>query len=361
MTASATSWSHTSSHSAAAHARDADEADSHEKAYVSHAHVNNASFSLDDDDAIREDDEDEDEDEDSDNNSIHSSSSSSSLSSSSSSCASSSWSNSYSSDSDHGDEDDAGMSQDEVDWRRGEAAVAPALLDRYYAAECAGRSCAVELYELTTLLNRLESRTLWRAAVGLWDLRARRLIDAGCYLVEMRPLHEAVSLMRHRQPNSAATTAHATADAHSRLREHAWLAARGADAMSESGQHSVSSASSSSDSREAAMRLHLDEEDGLFLLRHTTLWNAIWLHPHVASVCGLHHKEDGTGFLAQLLASRCGVSMNQAQQPWCQLPREVRRDVLPRVRQELRKAMDRRRGLAAGGVRHGCDRVRCAV
>nr|CCC94855.1 putative cell division cycle 45 (CDC45) [Trypanosoma congolense IL3000] len=208
---------------------------------------------------------------------------------------------------DEGDEVTPSQSQERLDWLREEV---PEHFERmYYAAECAGKSCALEVYDLAILLNRVKEPVLWHAALGVCDLFTRRLVDYGTYLTEMRRLHNEVTLrkgIRH-GPLEDVTNENVN-------RYHKQV---------------VSS---------NVMQLSNFEEDQLFLLRHLSLWNAMWLNPVIASLLALHRVDEGVGTLRQLLA-RCGVSAKVAQQPWRELPDEVKSDARRLVHQELKQLL----------------------
>lgn len=212
-----------------------------------------------------------------------------------------------------GEDDDAPLSQSQerVDWRAGAAEVPPHLDGLYYACACAGRSAAVELYDLSVILHRFNDAILWHAAVGVCDLYLRRLIDYGTYLVELAPLQEAVSLQQSVRRGV--------------LRD------RTEEATNQPRRAATNS-----------MQLSNREEEQLYLLRHASLWDAIWYDPQVASALDLHHAEDGRPRLSQLLASRCGVSMAMARRPWCEVPADVADEALRRVLSELQSWVNAR-------------------
>lgn len=226
-------------------------------------------------------------------------------------------------DADEDDEEDDAPSQSEgrTDWMNPEE-VSPYLEAQYYSSICAGRSCAVEAHEVAALLNRSKEATLWHAAVGVCDLFNRRLIDYGSYLVEMRPLQDAVTLQRSVRRGALVEVTDAEANRYRRLTTN-------------------------------AMQLSNREEEQLHLLRHTTLWDAIWLHPVTASVLGLHHPEDGEGFLRQLLA-RCGVSVKVARRPWREVPVEDKKEALRLVQAELKHIIDRKGSFLSHPNAVGC-------
>ncbi|KPI88134.1 putative cell division cycle 45 (CDC45) [Leptomonas seymouri] len=212
-----------------------------------------------------------------------------------------------------GEDDDAtpSQSQDRIDWRAGDGEVPPHLEALYYACACAGRSSAVEVYELSVILHRFNDAILWHAAIGVCDLYLRRLIDYGTYLVELAPLQEAVSL-QHSVRRGV-------------LRDR-----------TEEGVNQARSAAVSS------MQLNNRDEEQLYLLRHSSLWDAIWYDPQVASALDLHHVEDGSPRLSQLLASRCGVSMAMARRPWREVLADVGNEALRRVLTELQHCVNAR-------------------
>ncbi|CCW60894.1 unnamed protein product [Phytomonas sp. EM1] len=210
-------------------------------------------------------------------------------------------------------EEDLADSQTYIDWMEPEK-VPPSLEAAYNAAECAGRSCAVEVHELAVLLNRPKDAMLWHTALGVCDLFNRRLIDYGKYLVEMRPLHDAVTLQKSVRNDELAD-----------------ITNEGAQQRQHRSRHISNN----------TMQLWNREEAQLFLLTHTTLWNAIWYHPVIASVLGLHHVEDGESFVRQLLA-RCGVSVRRAHQPWRELPTEEKQAALRLVQEEIRHVLERK-------------------
>ncbi|GET91987.1 cell division cycle 45, putative [Leishmania tarentolae] len=205
-----------------------------------------------------------------------------------------------------GEDDDAtpSQSQDRVDWRSASGEIPAYLEALYYACSCAGRSSAVEVYDLSVILHRFHDTILWHAAVGVCDLYMRRLVDYGTYLVEMAPLQEAVSLQQSVRRGI--------------LRDR-----------TDEAINSYHRASTNS------MQLSNREEEQLYLLRHSTLWDAIWYDSQVASALDLHHVEDGRPRLSQLLASRCGVSIAMAQRPWREVPMDVGDEALHRVQTEL--------------------------
>ena len=215
-----------------------------------------------------------------------------------------------------GEDDDAtpSQSQEWVDWRGNQeaaAAVPPHLEALYYACACAGRSSAVEMYDLSVILHRFHDAILWHAAVGVCDLYLRRLIDYGTYLVEMAPLQEAVSLQQSVRRGV--------------LRD------RTEEAVNQARRAATNN-----------MQLSNREEEQLYLLRHSSLWDAIWYDPQVASALDLHHVEDGRPRLSQLLASRCGVSMAMARRPWREVPVDVGSEALRRVQAELQNWVNAR-------------------
>ncbi|KAG8341822.1 putative CDC45 like protein [Trypanosoma vivax] len=216
------------------------------------------------------------------------------------------------------------QSQDYLDWLGGEV---PEHMEKlYYAAECAGKSCALEAYDLAVLLNRAKEPVLWHAAVGVCDLFARRLIDYGTYLEEMRRLHNEVTLRKgiRRAPVDE------VAD----------------DVLSSRPKSSVTS---------NGMQLSNIDEDQLFLLRHLSLWDAMWLHHTVASLLSLHRVDEGIGTLRQILA-RCGVSAKLAQQPWRELPDDVKGESRRLVHHELKQLMRTR-----GSFMKNPTQIRCVA
>ncbi|KAG5469516.1 hypothetical protein LSCM1_02739 [Leishmania martiniquensis] len=224
-----------------------------------------------------------------------------------------------------GEDDDAtpSQSQDRVDWRSAHGEVPEYLEALYYACSCAGRSSALEVYDLSVLLHRFNDAILWHAAVGVCDLYLRRLVDYSAYLVEMAPLQEAVSLQQSVRRGI--------------LRDRTEEAANGYDQASTN-----------------SMQLSNREEEQLHLLRHSTLWDAIWYEPQVASALDLHHIEDGRPRLSQLLASRCGVSIAMAQRPWREVPADVASEALCRVLAELQSWVN-----AQGNATAYRSRIRC--
>ncbi|KAK7201362.1 cell division cycle 45 (CDC45) [Novymonas esmeraldas] len=224
-----------------------------------------------------------------------------------------------------GVDDDAtpSQSQDHVDWRGADGQLSAHLEALYYSCACAGRSSAVEVYDLSVILHRFNDAVLWHAAVGVCDLYLRRLIDYSAYLVEMAPLQEAVALQQSVRRGVLRDRTEEAVNSHHR-------------------------------SFTNSMQLSSREEEQLYLLRHTTLWDAIWYHPQVASALDLHHVEDGRPRLSQLLASRCGVSIAMAQRPWCEVPADVGSDALQRVQAELQSLVN-----ARGNTIAYRNRVRC--
>jgi cell division control protein 45 len=224
-----------------------------------------------------------------------------------------------------GEDDEAtpSQSQDRIDWRAEDSEVPAHLEALYYSCACAGRSSAVEMYDLSVILHRFNDAILWHAAVGVCDLFMRRLIDYGTYLVEMAPLQEAVSLQ---QSVRRGVLRDRTAESVNQIRRAA------------------------TDS----MQLSNRDEEQLYLLRHSSLWDAIWYDPQVASALDLHHVEDGRPRLSQLLASRCGVSMAMAQRPWREVPADVAGDALRRVQAELQSWVN-----ARGNVISYRNQIRC--
>ncbi|KPA81077.1 putative cell division cycle 45 (CDC45) [Leptomonas pyrrhocoris] len=224
-----------------------------------------------------------------------------------------------------GDGDDAtpSQSQDRIDWRAEDGEVPPHLQTLYYACACAGRSSAVEMYDLSVILHRFNDSILWHAAVGVCDLYLRRLIDYGSYLVEMAPLQEAVSLQQSVRRGV--------------LRD------RTDEAVNQVRQATTNS-----------MQLNNREEEQLYLLRHSSLWDAIWYDAQVASALDLHHVEDGRPRLSQLLASRCGVSMAMARRPWREVPADVGSEALRRVQTELQNWVN-----ARGNATSYRNKIRC--
>ncbi|CAG9580848.1 putative cell division cycle 45 (CDC45) [Leishmania major strain Friedlin] len=224
-----------------------------------------------------------------------------------------------------GEDDDAtpSQSQDRVDWRSAPGEVPAYLEALYYACSCAGRSSAVEVYDLSVILHRFNDTILWHAAVGVCDLYLRRLVDYATYLVEMGPLEEAVSLQQSVRRGI--------------LRDR-----------TDEAVNSYHRASTNS------MQLSNREEEQLYLLRHSTLWDAIWYDSQVASALDLHHVEDGRPRLSQLLASRCGVSIAMAQRPWCEVPTDVGSEALRRVQVELQNWVN-----AQGNFIAYRNRIRC--
>lgn len=227
-------------------------------------------------------------------------------------------------DDEYGDDDEMtpSQSQERLDWLREDV---PAHLERlYYAAECAGKSCALEMYDLAILLNRVKEPVLWHAALGVCDLFKRRLVDYGTYITDMRRIHNEVKLrkgIRHGLLDDL------TNDTVNRYHKQ------------------VSSSNT--------MQLSSLEEDQLFLLRHLSLWNAMWLHPVVASLLSLHRVEEGLGTLRQLLA-RCGVSAKVAQQPWRELPDDVKKDSCQLVRNELKQLLRTRGSFIKNPIQIQC-------
>eukprot|EP00796_Vickermania_ingenoplastis_P008432 gene8432-5910_t len=228
------------------------------------------------------------------------------------------------------DDDESEMDGDEmsteggpVDWLS-ESSVSASLQKMYESSIGGSKSSALELYDLSILLNKMSDVFLWHAAVGVCDLLRRRCIDYAGYLVEMRPLHDAVALQHGARRTSSAPLTDVSLNAAAPLREAA----------------------------PSGMRLMNTEDPQLLLLQHVSLWDAMWNDPAVASALGLHHTESGESAL-KLLLGRCGVSLEMAQRPWYEVPRDSRDDALRLIQDGLKGfAQESLRGLLTNkGVR----------
>jgi cell division control protein 45 len=200
-----------------------------------------------------------------------------------------------------GDISDAdGEEEEDDDWMNAEKAD-PELEKLYYAAEHCSRSSAVELRNLAVSISRLKDQFNWNAAVGVTDLFLRRGLDLAAFTVEMGRLRDAVALQNatRRTNLSDVTNAGARRSTHE-------------------------------------VKLQAIDDDQLFLLRHWTLWNAIWHDKHASSLLGLHHVDEGIEKLRFVLAT-CGISIKLAEQGWMEVPQEERRRAMGLLRKELKE------------------------
>lgn len=195
--------------------------------------------------------------------------------------------------------------------------------EKMYEATCGGcRSCALEVYELSILLNRMNTTFLWHAAVGICDLYYRSCIDYGTYLVEMRPLHDAVAL-QHGTPQPRVSGQYLSSDEVSKGRFGVFS------------ELCVNTLHTRKETSSKALRLKSIEQPHIFLLQHISLWNALWHDPVISSSLGLYHFETGERKLKFLLA-KCGVSLEMAHRPWHEISKEERDYSIRLIQQELK-------------------------
>lgn len=213
-----------------------------------------------------------------------------------------------------------------INWLKPEE-VSPSAQNKY-AATCGGcKSCALEVYDLSILLNRMNSTFLWHAAVGVCDLYYRSCIDYGTYLVEMRPLHDAVALQNSSSQQRALGQIFAP------------------DELSQSpiGLFSdipVNTLHTSRETSSNVLRLKSIEQPQIFLLQHISLWSALWNDPVISSALGFYHFETGESKLKLLLA-KCGVSLEMAHRPWHELNKQDRDYCIRLIQQELRSLINK--------------------
>lgn len=196
-------------------------------------------------------------------------------------------------ESDEDDDADTVQQSQQVDWRNAQSLDASAL-EAYYSMRYSGQSVALTIYDVSISLNRGRDQFLWCAAVGVTDLLLRQRCDYSTYLVAMTRIRDHVALQ-------AAATRRVDGEATA-----------------------------------VVPRLQLVEEPQLYLLRHWSLWSAIWHGRFTSALLRLHHVDRGEEILAELLA-RCGVSLRVAQQSWMEVPAEDRIKALDLVCRELEK------------------------
>lgn len=197
---------------------------------------------------------------------------------------------------------------------------------KYAAASGGCRSCALDAYDLSILLNRMNSSFLWHAAVGICDLYCRRCIDYGAYLMEMRPLHDAVALQLGGAPQHALNQSSASPETHS-----------GASGIFT--ELSVNTLHSRRETSSNSIRLRSVEQPQVFLLQHISLWDALWNDPIISSALGFYHFDTGESKLKFLLA-KCGVSLEMAHRPWHEIRKEERDCSIRLIQQELKNVLD---------------------
>lgn len=203
------------------------------------------------------------------------------------------------------DVDDGANPIELIDWLTGEG-LSETAQKMYEASGGGAKSCAAELFDLSTVLNRMSEVFLWHAAVGVCDLFRRRCIDYSAYLEEMTPLYHAVSLH---------------------------LATRKSEGPLRS--ISLNTVHLANDTSSNAMRLLILDQPPLFLLQHVSLWCSLWNDPAVASALGFHHVENGENALKFLLA-KCGISIELAMRPWYEIPADEKKSLLHLVQKELK-------------------------
>lgn len=192
------------------------------------------------------------------------------------------------------DDDEPPSASQAVEWSATDSdeALPPGTVALYYSAHCCGQSVAVELLELAVSLSRSRDAFLWYAAIGISDLFLRCAIDYASYLLALTRVRDQVVLQANaRQRTSAA-----------------------ADGF--------------------RAKLQLAEEPQLFLLRHWSLWEAIWHAKWPAGLLRLHHMDSGEEHLRELLA-RSGISIRVAQQSWTESSAQVRTKAVELVSIEL--------------------------
>lgn len=192
------------------------------------------------------------------------------------------------------DNDDEPVGSQVLNWRGvdDDAALPGDVLALYYSAHCCGLSVAVEMHELAVRLSRSRDAFLWYAAIGTTDLFLRCAIDYASYLLTLTRIRDQIVLQssaRHRS-------------------------------------------SSAADGFRA--KLGLAEEPQLFLLRHWSLWEAVWHGKWSAALLRLHHTDSGEEHLRELLA-RSGISIRAAQQSWTESSAEARAQAVDLVSLEL--------------------------
>jgi cell division control protein 45 len=205
------------------------------------------------------------------------------------------------------DDDDSESSSDDdegggalVDWQDG---AVPAALERdYYSAAWTGKAAAMEMFDMAVLLGQSHPSYIWHAAVGAADLLRRRAITEDAYEVEHHKL------------------AHAVAEDWKSRKTLLGDAPRNVNA-----------------SRTGDIVWHLDRDvdEGLFLLRHGSLWAALWHSTDVATTRRLHHVDEGTDQLRSMLAD-VGVSAADARKPWAEMALERRKEVLTGLRARVK-------------------------
>ena len=212
-------------------------------------------------------------------------------------------SNSASDDSEASDSESNSSGEDdgdEFDWSSPEL-VTPDLEKMYYASEHCGRSSAVELRNLAVSISRVKDHFSWNAAIGVTDLFLRRGLDLAAFSLEMGRVRDAV------------------------MQQNATRRSNLSDVTNAGARRSTQD-----------VKLLPMEDDQLFVLRHWTLWDAIWHDKNAASLLGLHHVDEGREKLRFVLA-KCGISTKQAEQGWMEIPAEERRRSMNLLRKELRE------------------------
>jgi hypothetical protein len=184
----------------------------------------------------------------------------------------------------------------EVDWRV-PSNVSTEMEKEYYSTRSCGQSESQLIARLASDLRSHEFLHFWCGAIGITDLYLRYLIDVNRYTAELRVLIEALNLVRsHRHESGPNPTA---------LRD------RG-----------VNDATSYTDGE-----LIETVERRPFLLRHWTLWSAIWHEPVLASKLNTHQSQVGEANLRTILA-KAGVAYTEANLHWSTLTQDRRSDIL---------------------------------
>lgn len=204
-------------------------------------------------------------------------------------------SGSSNSEGDNDDDEDVPSSSQALTWSTTDtdAALPADTTALYYSAQCCGQSLAVELLELAVSLSRSRDAFLWYASIGVSDLFLRCCIDYASYLLALTRVRDQVVL----QTNARQRTTAAAVDGF-------------------------------------RAKLQLAEEPQMFLLRHWSLWDAVWHSKWSAGLLRLHHMDSGEEHLKELLA-RCGISIRVAQQSWTESSAQVRSKAVELVSLEL--------------------------
>lgn len=204
----------------------------------------------------------------------------------------------------------------------------------YYSRYWSSRALGVILHELSVRLEQADPDFVWHAAIGLADLHQRGLISSASYEIEVRRLENAVSQFK----NALKRTSHGLAllpDNMNGYNQHHLNNNNNQQQQVLAGAGIMNAAPSAMGASGKLTRVRPLRHIKLFMLRHGSLWNALWLDRHISAALGFHHISSGTARLEGLLA-KIGMPRHEAELPWNSIASEKREAVLQLLYSELR-------------------------